>query len=318
MIDPRHGSRLYALLRTALVLPLSAALGGCCFVPVQDVVSGSPRSAVYPMPAHVARQRPAAGTALPREVCSAVCGEVDECHAGELASEQPVRSLVIVCRSWDEAHCSSSNFLNIPSGRRRMGRRRAVPAGLVGMAMLEAESVDSFCDLSRALRVHGGPPALLARVRRAASDERRHAELVAALSGHGTPSRQTQRPTPRPPSLYALALHNAREGCVGESWGAFLALVRAERDADPAAAEVMRRIARDEARHAALSWEIDAWLAARLSPTQRTRVLAAKRRAAKAVLRTLHDPMVTYALAFRDVHEARARAAHLFAGLGLC
>ena len=50
------------------------------------------------------------------------------------------------------------------------------------------------------------------------------------------------------------------EGCVGEGVSAAIAGFAAEACSDPATAALLRRIAADEARHAALAWRTLRWL----------------------------------------------------------
>ncbi len=86
------------------------------------------------------------------------------------------------------------------------------------------------------------------------------------------------------PSIVDFAIENAVEGCVRESFGALVATLQAERATDPHVAGAMRRIARDETRHAALAWAIAGFAAPRLGSAERGRVRAAAR-AALASLR---------------------------------
>jgi hypothetical protein len=109
--------------------------------------------------------------------------------------------------------------------------------------------------------------------RRFADDERRHARAVARLArrfGGVIPPvriRQVERPT-----LAQLVEDDAVEGCVKETFGALLAIWQAERAEDGRVRRMMRRIAADETRHAALAWEILDWGVERLSPRDRQRV----------------------------------------------
>jgi hypothetical protein len=61
-------------------------------------------------------------------------------------------------------------------------------------------------------------------------------------------------PAPPARSLEELAVENAVEGCVRETYGALTAIWQARTAKDPSVAAAVRRIARDETRHAALSW----------------------------------------------------------------
>ncbi|HXI60544.1 MAG TPA: ferritin-like domain-containing protein, partial [Polyangia bacterium] len=88
----------------------------------------------------------------------------------------------------------------------------------------------------------------------------RHYSLMAALArSHGAVVRVpiVQRLPVR--SLVAVAAENAREGCVRETFGALTAAYQVSHAQDPLLRAAMNTIARDEARHARLSWAVDAW-----------------------------------------------------------
>jgi hypothetical protein len=69
-----------------------------------------------------------------------------------------------------------------------------------------------------------------------------------------------------------VAFDNGAEGCVRETFGALVGMWQARFARDPAVRRTMRRIARDEARHAALSWGIAEWIEPQLSPDVRRRL----------------------------------------------
>lgn len=147
-------------------------------------------------------------------------------------------------------------------------------------SQLEAASVFAFVRLARELRHHRAPRRLIAAARRARRDEVRHTRATAALARrYGARVPRVQGGPMAVRDLEAIALENAVEGCVRETFGAATAWHRAlhAKDVDVRAAYL--RIARDETRHAALSTELDAWLAARLSPDARRRVADARARA---------------------------------------
>lgn len=118
----------------------------------------------------------------------------------------------------------------------------------------------------------------------------------------------------QPRSLTEVAADNAAEGCIRETYGALVAHVQARQAQDPAVRRVLRRIAADETRHAALSWELHGWAQHRLSPNQRGVV---KRRTAEALERLQHELTTEQAEAVCRVagmpRPDQARA--LFAGL---
>ncbi|MFY0542125.1 ferritin-like domain-containing protein [Nannocystis pusilla] len=155
------------------------------------------------------------------------------------------------------------------------------------VAHLEAASVPAFERLAAELREHDAPAELIAAALRAAVDEARHADLLGAIAKRlgGRPSPVELAPV-QGRSLVELALENAVEGCVGETWAALLAAHQARAAEDPEIRACMIEVAADEAAHADLAWAIDAWIAPRLTADERTRVLTARSQAARA----LRDP----------------------------
>lgn len=107
--------------------------------------------------------------------------------------------------------------------------------------------------------------------------------------------------------LREVALENAREGCVGESFGALLAAWCAARADDAALRETLSRIARDEAAHAALAWSVDAWVRPRLDAADRD-ALDAAHRDARASLQGASrvSPEARRALGWPDARERAA------------
>jgi hypothetical protein len=157
---------------------------------------------------------------------------------------------------------------------------RTIGQLLASMAYLEAASVPAFLDLAEQLEANGAPRALVRRARRAAQDEVRHARQVGALAR----ARGAEPPVARVAEtgvrrLLALALENAREGCVRETWGAAVAVAQSVRAADRDVRDAMRGIARDELRHAALAWDLASWLESRLRPEERACVREERARA---------------------------------------
>ncbi|HEY1954423.1 MAG TPA: hypothetical protein VGH28_02405 [Polyangiaceae bacterium] len=81
----------------------------------------------------------------------------------------------------------------------------------------------------------------------------------------------------------ALALENAVEGCVRETYGAAVAMWQAEHARARDVRAVMVRIADDEVRHADLGWRVAAWVSEKLDGSAR----AAVREAGRAAVREL-------------------------------
>jgi hypothetical protein len=180
------------------------------------------------------------------------------------------------------------------------GRR---PAGLEGMppcrggalrryfeemSRLEAASIPAFRTLARELSLHGAPRSLRRAARRAARDEVRHTRLGTELAERFGGSYQRPRIAPTPPrSLEALATDNAVEGCVRETFGAMMATWQSRAASDPVVRRIMRRVAVDETRHAALAVRVAKWAERKLDDRARARVVAARRDAAAVVLSEL-------------------------------
>jgi hypothetical protein len=149
------------------------------------------------------------------------------------------------------------------------------------VAELEAASVDAFLILRDELVQHGAPKDLVAGAERAARDEVRHARMTARVAkrngatakGLSTIARRAQR------SLEEIAVENAIEGCVRETYGAVTAMWQAERAEDPSVRALMKRIAVDETRHAALAWSVSQWMRGQLSEEAGARVDQAMRSA---------------------------------------
>jgi hypothetical protein len=177
-------------------------------------------------------------------------------------------------------------------------------------AHLEAASVPAFRRLRAELRRHGAPPRLLDACARAARDEIRHARSAAHLASRFGAARPPVRLAPaQPRSLMALAVENAREGCVGESFAALLATFQAASAADEEVRAHLRAVAADETRHAELAWEIDAWLRTRLPARERAHLAAVRAdelARIAAVLDAPLDPELQHAVGLPGPAAARA------------
>lgn len=175
-----------------------------------------------------------------------------------------------------------------PSGLRkaRVGRSASARgAYFARMAYDEAASVHAFLSMRDELTFHGAPSALVRGASLAARDEVRHARLMgleARAEGTEVPKvRMRRRSAPR--TLLAIALENAVEGCVHETFGALLLRWQTAHTDDASLRRMFGRIAKDEARHAALSWAVASWVEAQLDPTSQRRVANARRKAMQAL-----------------------------------
>ncbi|AKF03115.1 ferritin-like domain-containing protein [Sandaracinus amylolyticus] len=164
--------------------------------------------------------------------------------------------------------------------------RGALGRYLAEIARLEASAVIAFDVMERELRALAAPEALLRAVREARADEVRHAEVTSALAR--ARGGNVEAPVVAPRALRdarAIALENAVEGCVRETFGAIVGLHQAACAEDLELRNAMRVIAEDELRHADVSWRLAAWLEPRLDDAARAEVDRA-RAAALDELRT--------------------------------
>lgn len=187
-------------------------------------------------------------------------------------------------------------------GRRPTGLRRPTPPParttsrsplgkyFAQMAHEEAASVHAFARMHDELRALGAPTGLVQAAARSVRDEVRHARLMTRCAhtlGMRVSAARVRKSRPR--ALEAMARENAAEGCVRETFGALLMHWQAARASEPALQRMFARIAADETRHAALSWEVARWADGRLDPRARARVTAARTRALRALEATLRS-----------------------------
>ena len=137
-------------------------------------------------------------------------------------------------------------------------------------ARMEHASVAAFASLSLDLLAAGAPPHLVAGAHHAALQEVQHARACFALASAYAGEALTAGPL-------ALGDHASRiargdlcrmgveafvDGCVGEAAAAACATRALEGVRDEAARAVLTTIARDEASHAELAWDVLAWCVA--------------------------------------------------------
>jgi hypothetical protein len=211
------------------------------------------------------------------------------------------------------------------TGRRPAGLMPSAPSAgpalgayFAEMARLEAASVDAFRQLRAELFAHRAPRLLVRATERAARDEVRHARTTRALARRYGGTWQAPIVEQQPlRDLEAIAVDNAVEGCVRETFGALMATRQARTAGDPVIRAAMSRIARDETRHAALAHSIHHWTSSRLDAAARSRVAKARRQATDVLIARAeqHEAPVRSALGLPTREEARSLAVRLAAAL---
>lgn len=149
------------------------------------------------------------------------------------------------------------------------------------MAYLEAVSVHAFDRLERELRAHGACADLLRDARRAKRDEQRHTVTMAGLARrNGCDAKMPETPQIMPVrTLLEVAMENAVEGCVRETYGAVVGLIEGETSTSTSVRRAMRSVSADECRHAELAWAVHAWAMPQLSADEAREVEIAMREA---------------------------------------
>jgi hypothetical protein len=155
-------------------------------------------------------------------------------------------------------------------------------------AHLEAASVVAFERLAEELGSLGAPRELVESALESRDDEIRHARMTAKVAERFGARPYAPEVAPASSrSALEIALENAVEGCVRETYGALVAHHQAAAAADRSIARVMHSIADDETRHAGLAWDVAAWLEPQLSPEARDEVIAARAQAIDALREAL-------------------------------
>ncbi|MEP7051021.1 MAG: hypothetical protein ABJB12_11735 [Pseudomonadota bacterium] len=282
----------------------AGGVGGGC-KPLTQTFCGSGSINVVPKTC-VDASMASVGTTLPMATCTDICNAMfgASCNVNAVDST----SVTVHCI----AYC--------PAGRRPAGLPPSVAFRDIGayfaeLTRLEAASVPAFRILRDELRAHGAPQKLLRAAARAARDEVRHARAARALARHyGGAARVAAVPRRKPRSLEAIAIENAVEGCVRETYAALLANHQAKHATEPNVRAAMMRIARDETRHAALSWDVSRWLEQRLPPSAKRSVQQAREAAVRELLSSVAAEQET---PFADVVGLPGPAAALALASGM-
>jgi hypothetical protein len=131
------------------------------------------------------------------------------------------------------------------------------------VASAEHASIAAFEQLAAELSALGAPRDLVGRAAAAAREEQRHAAdalaIVEDLSGERWRFRSESRPPRREATLSQLAAESLVDGCLGEGLAAALAAQLVPLARLPNVRVFLFRVARDEAGHAELAWDIVAW-----------------------------------------------------------
>jgi hypothetical protein len=168
------------------------------------------------------------------------------------------------------------------------------------MVELEAQSVIAFAHLARELQAHNAPVALIADASNAARDEQRHVALLAPFTSWSMaelgPNERDAVSTASIRTLKDIAIDNATEGCVRETYGALIAAFQAQNALKLDVRTAVATIATDELGHSAYSWRLHDWIMTQLADHEREEVRSAMRTAvAQLVDATLEQEVPAWA-----------------------
>ena len=152
----------------------------------------------------------------------------------------------------------------------------------------EATSVIAFLQLYQELGTHGAPQDLRMRCLQAAQEEKNHMEMLCTharnergifpeLKSISTPSR----------SLFEIAMENAIEGCVNETYAALQAHHQAIHAHEKSIRETFAQIAHDETKHAELAYHLHAWCMTQLTQDEIAQIHTAQKTAFARLIRYL-------------------------------
>jgi hypothetical protein len=128
------------------------------------------------------------------------------------------------------------------------------------MTAMESAAVTAFRYLVRELEAYQAPAELIRLARAAIGEEINHAKLAGMLAkAYAAPIPRIEVEDFQLRSLYEIALENAIEGCVNETFAAACGMWQQERAEHETFRAVIGCVTEEECRHAALSWAIHDW-----------------------------------------------------------
>ena len=179
-------------------------------------------------------------------------------------------------------------------------------------AHLEAASIHAFERLAGELLDLGAPDELVEAAYASREDEVRHTRMTSKMARRfgGKPVEPQVAELPARSKL-AIALENATEGCVRETWGALVAHRQAAGAGDESIRAMMAVIAEDETKHAGLAWDVAAWLEPQLTADERELVNEARGRALAELRRELEVDVASELRTRAGMPDARTALAML-------
>jgi rubrerythrin len=230
---------------------------------------------------------------LPPEICKEVCRTVvDHCRFVPLDAGSDFNGDVACVQSPAHEVCSGP----LPGGRPPPGLRPPLiegddPVGVyfAYMAHVEGAAVHGFLQLALELQNLGAPRELVRAAQKAAADEARHAAIARRLARRSVPAVEIDATPPR--GAFQIALDNAVEGGVFETYAVLTCQWQSRMAADARTRAAFCRIAEDELRHAEVAQAVAAWLEPQLDDAERRQIARARQNAAARLAAQVETPM---------------------------
>jgi hypothetical protein len=146
-------------------------------------------------------------------------------------------------------------------------------------AQLEAASIIAFIELAQQLEAWDAPKGLIHRCLLAAKDEVHHARAFMRLAKKFNATIPPIQQEVSAQDLLSIAIHNAVEGCVFETWAALKSHHQAAHCEIPELQKLYKQVAIDETRHGQLAWDLHTWFMKQLNKTDQQLVIAAQAKA---------------------------------------
>lgn len=176
------------------------------------------------------------------------------------------------------------------------------------MTAMESAAVTAFRYLLRELEAYQAPLELVEATHAAIGEEINHAKLAGMLAkAYDAPIPRIEVEDFQLRSLYEIALENAIEGCVNETFAAACGLWQQEHAEHATFRAVIAHVTEDECNHAALSWAIHDWAMPQLTPAEQTHIRQAQAEAVdKLALNFLREehPVVCRAVGLPETTNA--------------
>jgi hypothetical protein len=177
------------------------------------------------------------------------------CNWGEAVEGRPYRD---GCGDARRAKVTRGTGFDVKNARAERWARRATE---------ECASVPAFLQLAQELLDLDAPLELVARAVHAADEELGHTRVALKLAEHfghapirlSPPAFRERRRLPRTLALRRLAAESWHDGCLNEGRAAAALALEAQRSDSALEAHLLARVAREEATHAALAYDVLCW-----------------------------------------------------------